>query len=154
MAPTRQRAADWPCAAGTLRRASRSLARLYDAHLGSAGLTTTQFSILRTLQRRGGKMSLSTLATDLVFERTSLYRALVPLRRQGLVSIRDGADRVDRRAKDVAVTPKGKRRTAAAVPCWIAAQRAVLDRFGAEAWGHLATDLQHLTALARRADVR
>lgn len=148
---TRQRLQDTPCAAGTLRRASRSLTRLYDAHLNDAGFTTTQFSILRTLQRRSGRASLSTLATDLVFERTSLYRALAPLRRQGLISIRD---RDDRRAKDVVLTPKGERRTVAAMPYWIAAQRDVLDRFGAEAWDGLARQLQRITALARVADAR
>lgn len=142
---------DIPCAAGTLRRASRSLTRFYDAHLSSAGLTTTQFSILRTLQRRRGRAPLSELATALVFERTSLYRALAPLRREGLISIRDGADR---RAKNVALTPKGERRIAAAMPHWIAAQHAVLGRFGAAAWGRLATQLHHLTAVARVADAR
>src|SRR5262249_44557429 len=128
-------AIDTPCAAGTLRRASRSLARLYDVRLGKAGLTTTQFSILRTVQRRGGRMPLAELAADLVFERTSLYRALAPVRRAGLVTVCDGADR---RAKDVALTPRGERRIAAAMPRWIEAQRAVLDRFGVGAWQTLA----------------
>src|SRR5262249_60891824 len=58
------------CAAGTLRRASRSLTRLYDAHLARAGLTTTQFSILRTVQRCGGRMPLTGLAAEPLFERT------------------------------------------------------------------------------------
>src|SRR5215831_11741581 len=137
---------DAPCAAGTLRRASRSLARLYDTHLGKAGLTTTQFSILRTVQRRGGRTPLAELAADLVFERTSLYRALAPVRRAGLVAICDGADR---RARYVALTPKGERRVAAAMPHWIEAQRAVLDRFGVGAWHALASQLRDLTALAR-----
>jgi DNA-binding MarR family transcriptional regulator len=151
MTRRRRHLQDIPCAAGTVRRASRSLTRLYDAHLGGAGLTTTQFSILRTLEQRAGRAPLSELATDLVFERTSLYRALAPLRRKGLISIRDG---VDRRAKDVAMTPKGARRTAAAMRHWIAAQRALLDRYGAPAWDHLATELRHITALAREAHAR
>src|SRR6185437_15078798 len=41
------------CAAGTLRRATRSVARIYDAHLARAGLTTTQFSLLVPLEREG-----------------------------------------------------------------------------------------------------
>lgn len=138
-----------PCAAGTLRRASRSLARLYDAHLMRAGLTTTQFSILRTLQRHGGSTPLAALAEELVFERTSLYRALAPLRRAGLVSI--GAGTTDRRSKHVALTGKASRRIAAAMPHWAAAQRAVLGPFGAGAWGDLSTELRHITDLARTA---
>src|SRR5439155_21660866 len=91
------------CAAGTLRQASRSMTRLYDAHLERARLTTAQFSILRTLQRRGGQMPLARLAADLIFERTSLYRALAPLRRGGLISVRGGRDG---RTKDVQLTAR------------------------------------------------
>ena len=137
-----------PCAAGTVRRASRSLARLYDVHLASAGLTTTQFSILRTLQRRGGCMPLAELSELLVFERTSLYRALAPLRKTGLVTVRAGADR---RAKDVVLTRRGDRRLARATPQWMTAQRAVLDRFGRTEWLDLASRLGHLATAARDA---
>jgi len=137
---------DTACAAGVVRRASRSLTRLYDEHLAQAGVTTTQFSILRTLQRNGGSMPLSDLAADLVFERTSLYRALSPLRRSGLVTIRSAADR---RAHDVALTARATRRIDQALPHWAAAQRMVLDRFGADAWSKLAVRLGHLTTIAR-----
>jgi DNA-binding MarR family transcriptional regulator len=133
------------CAAGTLRRATRSVTRLYDAHLSRAGLTTTQFSILRTLQRNGGSMPLADLSADLVFERTSLYRVLAPLRRAGLVTVGPAADR---RAKDVALTRRAHRRIASAMPHWISAQRIVLDGFGSTAWPDLAVRLGQLTAMA------
>src|SRR5262245_11267394 len=136
------------CAAGTLRRASRSLTRLYDAHLARAGLTTTQFSILRTVQRHGGRMALSQLADDLVFERTSLYRSLMPLRRGGLVTLRTGSDR---RAKDVLLTARAQRCIKAASRYWAAAQRTVLERFGRAAWPAFASQLGYLTAIARSA---
>jgi DNA-binding MarR family transcriptional regulator len=141
---------DMACAAGTLRRASRSVTRVYDAHLARVGLTTMQFSILRTLQRRGSLMPLANLADDLVFERTSLYRALQPLRRPGLVSVRAGADG---RSKDVILTARGARRIKQAMPCWIAAQRAVLGRFGASEWPELMTRIRHLTSAARAAQL-
>lgn len=137
-----------PCAAGTLRRASRSLARLYDAHLTRVGLTTTQFSILKAVERRGGSMPLAALADELVFERTSLYRGLAPLRRARLITV--GAGR-DRRAKVIALTPRARRRITSAMPHWRAAQRAVLGRFGARAWDGLSADLRQLTGLARAA---
>jgi len=139
-----------PCAAGTLRRASRSLTRLYDVHLARVGLTTTQLSILRTIQRHGGRMPLAQLALDLVFERTSLYRALSPLRRGRLLTVRTGSDR---RAKDVVLTPRARRRIAAAMPHWAAAQQLVLDRFGRAAWLPFAEQLGYLTAIARSIDV-
>ena len=109
---------DTLCAAGVVRRASRSLTRLYDDHLAQAGVTTTQFSILRTLERNGGSMSLAELAADLIFERTSLYRALSPLRRAGLVTVRVGGDR---RARDIALTTRAIRRMDQALPHWTAA---------------------------------
>ena len=137
---------DTACAAGVVRRASRSLTRLYDDHLAQARLTTTQFSILRTLQRNGGRMSLAELATDLVFERTSLYRALAPLRRAKLVTVRSGTDR---RAHDVALTTRATCRIEDAMPHWVAAQRTVLDRFGGSAWSQMARRLGDLTAIAR-----
>lgn len=148
MAKARVPAENMPCVAGTLRRASRSLARLYDVHLGRAGLTTTQFSILRTVQRRGGRVSLAALVDDLVMERTSLFRALAPLQRARLIGIRTGADR---RSKDVCLTARAATRIAAAMPHWLEAQRIVLRELGAGEWQDLARRLRPLTEHARAA---
>jgi DNA-binding MarR family transcriptional regulator len=134
------------CVAGSLRRAARSVTRVYDGHLAHAGLTITQLSILCTLKRRGGQLALAELATDLVFERTSLYRALAPLRRAGLLSVRIGADV---RTRKVALTARGRRRIAEAMPHWVAAQQTVLDHFGLAAWHDLAKRIGELTAIAR-----
>lgn len=125
------------CAAGTLRRATRSIARLYDNRLAAVGLTTTQFSILRSLAAANGPVALSELAHDQVFERTSLYRALEPLRRQRLIAIKAGHGR----AKVAALTPLGVKRVAAALPVWQEAQDAFLAQFGSSAWGALAAHL-------------
>jgi len=125
------------CAAGTLRRATRSIARLYDRRLAEVGLTTTQFSILRSLARAKGPVALSQLAEEQVFERTSLYRALEPLRQQKLIVISAG----DGRAKVVALTALGIKRVTAALPHWEEAQDAFLAQFGSAAWGALAAQL-------------
>jgi DNA-binding MarR family transcriptional regulator len=133
------------CAAGTLRRATRSIARVYDGRLASAGLTTTQFSILRALQRHGTPVPLSDLAEELVFERTSLYRALEPMRRQGLVALSPGLGR----AKQAALTPGGIRRIARATPHWTKAQEAFVARFGRSEWSRLASQLVEIVGIAR-----
>ena len=135
-----------PCAAGTLRRASRSLVRLYDSHLAGAGFTTTQFSILRTLQRHRRPMALTRLADELVFERTSLYRALEPLRRERLIGIQAGRDR---RVREVVLTTRGRHHIARALPSWKAAQRAILGPFGVSAWRSLSGQLGEIARLAR-----
>jgi DNA-binding MarR family transcriptional regulator len=125
------------CAAGTLRRATRSVARLYDAHLARAGLTTTQFSLLVSLERRDGPVPLSALADEQVLERTSLYRALEPLDRDGLIVFSAGGGR----SKQAALTVRGRRRVAEARPHWQAAQDTFLEEFGRSAWSELAKQL-------------
>lgn len=133
------------CAAGTLRRATRSIARVYDARLARAGLTTTQFSILRSLERHGEPVTLATLADELVLERTSLHRALEPLRRQGLLTFGDGPGR----AKTVAITARGSRKVGQATPHWAAAQEQFVSRFGRAAWNTLSAQLADIVDIAR-----
>lgn len=126
------------CACSTLRKATRSVARIYDSRLGRAGLTTTQFSILRALERHGRPVALSRLAEELVMERTSLYRALDPLRRARLVGFSAAGDK---RAKEVGLTRAGEKKIAAALPHWREAQEAFLAQFGRSAWSTLAGEL-------------
>ena len=133
------------CAAGTLRRATRSVSRLYDAHLARAGLTTTQYSLLVSLSRQQAPMPLADLAAEQVFERTSLYRALEPLRREKLIAFSAGSGR----SKLVALTPRGERRAAEARPHWQAAQDAFLQEFGRSAWSGLARQLTELVEAVR-----
>lgn len=134
------------CAAGTLRRATRSVARLYDAHLARAGLTTTQFSLLVSLEERDGAVPLTELAAEQVFERTSLYRALEPLRREGLIAFSAGPGRT----KLVSLTPRGVRRVAEARPHWQEAQDIFLDEFGRSSWNALAKQLTAIVDGSRR----
>jgi DNA-binding MarR family transcriptional regulator len=138
------------CAAGTLRRASRSVARLYDGRLARAGLTNTQFSILRALERHEQPVPLSHLAQELVFERTSLYRALEPLRREELITIAAGSTG---RAKEAALTRRGRARIAKALPFWQEAQDAFLEQFGRSAWSTLVTNLDEIVDATRNISV-
>jgi DNA-binding MarR family transcriptional regulator len=137
------------CAAGTLRRATRSIARLYDGHLARAGLTTTQFSLLVALERRAEPTPLIALAAEQVFERTSLYRALAPLEREGLVVFTAGRGR----SKQVQLTAKGTRRIAEARPHWQEAQNAFLAEFGRSTWSALAKQLAMIVDVARELPV-
>jgi DNA-binding MarR family transcriptional regulator len=133
------------CAAGTLRRATRSITRVYDNRLAAVGLTTTQFSILRAIEQHDKSVALSDLADEQVFERTSLYRALEPLERDGLIAVRSGQGR----AKYVELTPKGRKRIASALPHWNAAQEAFVSRFGRAAWLTLSSQLVEIVDIAR-----
>jgi DNA-binding MarR family transcriptional regulator len=133
------------CVAGTLRRATRSITRVYDRHLAAAGLTTTQLSLLRAIDGYEEPVALSELAEEQVFERSSLYRALEPLERDGLVAIHPGKGR----AKCAALTAKGRRRIEQAMPLWRAAQEEFVSRFGRSAWRTLSARLIDIVGIAR-----
>jgi DNA-binding MarR family transcriptional regulator len=103
------------CTCLAVRQAARHVTQLYDRHLAAAGLRTTQFSILAKLRRRG-PMTINTLADDMVMDRTTLGRNIVPLEREGLLSITPG--RKDRRSKELRLTDAGAERLRAAHEGW------------------------------------
>jgi DNA-binding PadR family transcriptional regulator len=88
---------------------------------------------------------LSVLAEELAFERTSLYRALELMRRDGLVVLSAGAGR----AKQVARTPGGVRRIAKATPYWADAQETFVGQFGRAEWTRLVGQLGDIVTIAR-----
>jgi DNA-binding MarR family transcriptional regulator len=61
----------------------RHVTQFYDQFLADAGLRATQFSILTKL-RRLGPLSINALAKELVMDRTTLGRNILPLQREGL----------------------------------------------------------------------
>jgi DNA-binding MarR family transcriptional regulator len=133
-----------PCACTTLRKASRAVARLYERHLAEAGLSATQFAILRALERNGTS-NLRPLADELVMDRTSLYRAIAPLERDGLVATE--ADGSDARARRASLTDAGRGRIAEALPHWRAAQHTFIEGFGAGDYAGFIGELRHAVAL-------
>jgi DNA-binding MarR family transcriptional regulator len=141
---TRPLTTDLPCACTTLRKASRAVARLYEGHLAGAGLSATQFAILRALERRG-TTNLRPLADELVMDRTSLYRAIAPLERIGLLATE--ADVNDARARRASLTEAGRTRIAEALPLWRAAQRTFIEGFGADDYAGFIGELRHAVAL-------
>ena len=55
-----------PCACTTLRKAARSVSRIYDEALAAVGMNVTQLAILRAIGRAGdGGVALSRLAENL-----------------------------------------------------------------------------------------
>lgn len=132
------------CVCTTLRKAGRAVSRLYDEALEGAGLTTPQFAILRTIHR-GGTVPLSRLAEALVMERTSLYRALGPLEREGWVAIEEASAG---RAKLVSLTDTGRALIDDASTAWEAVQTGLVERLGAENWAALEGLLRDVTIKA------
>ena len=116
------------CNCLALRQAARHVTQFYDQCLAPSGLRTTQLSILAKL-RRLGPLTINALARELVMDRTTLGRTMLPLEREGLIAIKDGT--LDRRSKELAVTKTGTERLQRAAKLWVEAQRKFEESFGA-----------------------
>ncbi len=132
------------CTCASLRRASRAITQLYDGALQTAGVTSTQFTLLATLSRLG-ETPISQLAGALGMDRTSLTRTLRPLQNAKLVRVIPAPDR---RVRPLALTPAGERKLAEALPLWETAQRRVVHRMGTARWSDL---LDHLSTATEAA---
>lgn len=119
------------------------MSRAYDGALVAEGITTNQFSLLRTLSRQG-ETPLSRLAEMLVMERTSLYRMLAPLEGRGLVAVAGGAGR----SRIASLTAQGRTALADAESAWSGAQARFVGALGDEEWAQLDALLARATRAA------
>ena len=117
------------CNCLAVRQAARHITQFYDQLLAPSGLRTTQFSILAKL-RRLGPMTINALAADMVMDRTTLGRNILPLERDGLIAVEKGSR--DRRSKSLRLTEGGADRFRAAVEGWVQAQKQFEAAFGAK----------------------
>jgi len=117
------------CNCLAVRQAARHITQFYDHLLAPSGLRTTQFSILATL-RRLGPMTINALAAEMVMDRTTPGRNILPLERDGLIAVEQG--RRDRRSKELRVTEAGEARFRAGMTGWVKAQRQFEAAFGAK----------------------
>jgi len=131
------------CTCLAVRQAARHVTQFYDRRLAASGLRTTQFSILAKL-RRQGPMTINALADEMVMDRTTLGRNILPLERDGLVSI--APLRTDRRSKEVRVTDAGAERLQAGYKGWKEAQREFAAAFGGERAAGLRALLREVSA--------
>ena len=117
------------CNCLAVRQAARHITQFYDQLLAPSGLRTTQFSILAKL-RRLGPMTINALAAEMVMDRTTLGRNILPLERDGLIAVEQGSR--DRRIKELRVTETGEARFRAGTKGWVQAQREFEKAFGAK----------------------
>jgi DNA-binding MarR family transcriptional regulator len=135
------------CNCLALRQAARQATQLYDRHLAPAGLRTTQFSVLVHL-RRLGPMTINQLAAKMVMDRTTLGRNMLPLERDGLIAIRQGA--TDKRRKELELTKTGTERLRRAAKLWSNAQAEFEAQFGAERAAALRSELREVASIGSR----
>src|ERR1700686_1926042 len=115
------------CNCLALRQAARHVTQFYDQCLAQAGLRTTQLSILAKLKRLG-PLTINALARELVVDRTTLGRTMLPLERDGLITIEDGS--LDRRSKQLHLSKAGVERLRVAAKLWSEAQTRFEAAFG------------------------
>jgi DNA-binding MarR family transcriptional regulator len=106
------------CMCYWLRRAARITTRNFDRHFRKSGLQATQFTVLATLLGRK-EMGVRELSDWLVIERTGLLRNLRILETRGLIDIRPGKDKRQRR---LSLTRRGRAAATEALPLWRKAQ--------------------------------
>ena len=116
------------CLCTKLRRAARSVSRLYDDALQPLGLNVAQYSLLSHLQRLE-QPSISELAEAMGLDRSTLGRNLKVLEGEGLVQMGEGSDL---RSRQVQLSTQGARRFEQAAQAWKDAQAQVALRLGAE----------------------
>src|SRR5258705_6930489 len=103
------------------------------------GLRTSQYSILAKL-RRLGPLPINALARELVMDRTTLGRNILPLQRDGLITIEKGTS--DARSKELHLTKTGAERFRAGIKKWAEAQKRFESTFGNKRTSELRALLQ------------
>lgn len=127
--PTRTAALASPsgCSSFKLRQLSRRVSQHFDHIVGTAGLKTTQYSLLSHVMRlepvRPGD-----LAAEMEMDASTLTRNLQPLVKQGWLAVGPGDDG---RSRFVTLTASGRAKRAEAQREWKRAQLAFNARLGA-----------------------
>lgn len=131
------------CNCVSVRQTARVMTQMYDDLLAPAGLSIGQFSILTSLYYAEA-VPMRNLAARLQMDRTSLTRALEPLAREGLLTVRP--DEEDRRSRMISLTAKGLKRVILAYPLWKQAQ----ERLGKAVTSTKLKELRNLLDETRR----
>ena len=131
------------CNCLAVRQAARHATQFYDQFLAPSGLRTTQFSVLAKLKRLG-PMTINALARDMVMDRTTLGRNILPLEREALIAVVQGSS--DRRSKELRLTEAGAARLRAASAGWAEAQTRFEAAFGSARTAELRALLRAVSA--------
>jgi len=118
------------CAVMNFRQVARSVTARFDDQLRPVGLRATQLNLLMAIETSTA-VTITDLAEILAMDRTTMTRNLKLLRQRKLV---------DR--KRIALTAKGRRAAAAALPLWEKAQAEILDSLGKKRWAALRDELE------------
>jgi len=134
------------CALFDIQRASRVITSVYNVHLRSAGISISQWSLLRNIAAMA-PVSVGRLAEALAMERTSVTRLVEPLIELGWARSSSGDDK---RVRNLEVTSKGLEKIRAGGKYWRAAQRELLATLGERRWRTMRDALRSTVRLVRQ----
>jgi DNA-binding MarR family transcriptional regulator len=134
------------CSLFNLRKAARVVTQIYDDVFKDSGIRGTQFALLAGIYW-SGTATLTELGKLLSMDRTTLTRNFGPLRKHGLIGTVRSADR---RARAVALTPRGHAALAKALPYWAKAQARVVSGLGEKKWRKLMDGLADTVRLGAK----
>lgn len=132
------------CTCANLRMATRTVTQVYDQALAPAGIKTTQFALMTTLERLG-QTPLTRLAERMAMDRTTLTRNLKPLIDKGFIDTSSGNDR---RVRWLRVSKQGAAALTSARPLWQDVQARMVSGLGAKRWQTLLDDLAIAVSVA------
>ncbi len=137
------------CLCFRVRRAARTITRLYEEALRPLGLGATQLTLMNAIAMGGENgQTMSRLSDVLALDLTTLSRNLRPLEKDGMLTI--GRHESDRRVRVVRLTREGEALLVAALPCWTKAHMRVTTILGEAEAEMLRAGLDAVTAAARR----
>jgi DNA-binding MarR family transcriptional regulator len=130
------------CLGGCVRKLSRMVSAIYDGALTSAGLKTSQFSVLVSVANRKQARP-AELTKHLQLDESTLSRNVERMCARGwLRLVQDG----DRRSHLIEVTDKGQALIRKCLPAWQKAQAEVSRRLGTDTVAELRSALRKLSA--------
>ena len=121
------------CVGLQLRKASRAVTQFFDEALRPSGLRITQFPVLVRLSV-ATPATITSVADDLLMDRTSMTRLLKPLETRAMIRISSGRDQ---RTREISLTTHGRQTLANAIPLWEKAQAHIVSQLGRERWEDL-----------------
>jgi DNA-binding MarR family transcriptional regulator len=131
-----------------VRRAARTLSKIYDGELKAAGLSLSQLTVLVATARFGERGApMGAIARALAMDATTMTRNLRPLEVSGLLRVARSLQ--DARVRCVFLARAGERKLEEAYPLWQRAQATVCKRIGKRRAGRLRAELEHLVEVMR-----
>ena len=129
------------CLGGCVRKLNRMVSAIYDKALASAGLKTSQFSVLVSVANRKQARP-AELISHLQLDESTLSRNVERMCARGWLRLVEDADR---RSHLIEVTDKGQALIRKCLPAWQKAQTEVSRRLGTDSVAELRSALRKLS---------